>query len=458
MEAMMSAEAFAQATWGGVQLGDRRLNRRAVQIGACMAAHPEGSLPMQMQDPAALEGAYRLMNNRLVQMQALLEPVYQQTRQLAEQVRVVLWVNDQTELDYTRYHAKRGLGPIGNEQGRGLLMHSTLAVVPETREVLGLGYLQIYLRQLARKPRAKYVQTPESQCWTTGTRAMGQAPAGCTWVMVSDAGSDYFDYLAACVEAGKGFLVRVSRERWLRWAEGEAPPEPKLIAYARSLPPQPGSQTAVAVPARHHQPARPAQVVMAWAAVTLAPSPQAPPALRRHPPLPAWVLRVWEPEPPEGVAGLEWILLSSLPVTNLTQAQERTEWYSCRWLCEDFHQCLKTGCQVEHSQLDDRADLERLIGFAAPIAVRLLQLRQAARQAPQQLAQAVVDPLMLAILARRQRTDSQTMTLDTFWRLVARLGGFQGRKGDGEPGWRTIWRGWHYLSDLTDGARLVTQT
>jgi hypothetical protein len=264
--------------------------------------------------------------------------------------------------------------------------------------------------------------------------------------------------MAACVELGKEFLVRVSRNRILDWEAGTPEAEQdearKLIDYARSLSPQAESESVVDVPAKKSQPARQAQVVMAWAKVTLSPSSQAPDDERKHMPITPWVLRIWETGAPDGVEALEWILLSSLPVANLEEAHCRAAWYACRWLCEDFHQCLKTGCRVEHSQLDQRSDLERLLGFAVPIAAHLLQLLQTARLAPQTLATLVVDPLMVEVLARRQKLPSQTMTLNMFWRLVAQLGGFLGRKGDGNPGWRALWHGWRYLSDLTDGARL----
>ena len=144
-----------------------------------------------------------------------------------------------------------------------------------------------------------------------------------------------------------------------------------------------------------------------------------------------------------------------MPILDLGVAQQRVGWYGCRWYCEDFHQCLKTGCQVERSQLDDYADIQKLLGFAAPIVVRLLQLRQDARQAPDAPAASVVDPLMVEVLARKQNLDAQTMTVFEFWRWVARLGGLLGRKGDGHPGWRAIWDGWDYLSILTEGARLI---
>ena len=52
------------------------------------------------------------------------------------------------------------------------------------------------------------------------------------------------------------------------------------------------------------------------------------------------------------------------------------------------------------------------------------------------------------------RVKARTLTLEAFWQAVARMGGPLGRRGDGPPGWRTVWRGWRHLEELTEGARL----
>jgi Transposase DNA-binding/Transposase Tn5 dimerisation domain len=456
---VLSAQEWALQQWGTVDLGDERLNRRAVEMGMRMAAQPDASLPQQMQDPARLEAAYRMMNNKHVGMQALLNPHCQNTRQAAKIQGVVLWVEDTSELDYTAQAAKSGLGPIGDGKGRGLLLHSTLGVLPESRTVLGLGQVQVVLREAtAGTTKRHWTRTPESRLWEASAHALGDAPAGATWVHVSDRGSDSFEYMAACVDHHKHFLLRIFHNRLLTWdpslpqADQEA--AHKLLDYARRLPAVAGSAYTVEVPASREHPARPAEVVLSWAPVTLSPPAQAPAEIRAHAPLSLWVLRAWEPHPPVGVEALEWVLLTSLPIGSLPQAREKINWYTCRWLCEDFHQCLKTGCRIEASQLDARADLERLLGFAAPMAVRLLQLRQEARQPVEVPATQVVDPLMVAVLARLQQISATQLTAREFFRRVARLGGFQGRKRDGEPGWRTLWHGWRYLSDVTEGARL----
>ncbi|MFN7893528.1 MAG: IS4 family transposase [Pirellula sp.] len=47
------------------------------------------------------------------------------------------------------------------------------------------------------------------------------------------------------------------------------------------------------------------------------------------------------------------------------------------------------------------------------------------------------------------------MTVYEFFRQLAMLGGFLGRKHDGEPGWQTIWRGYRRLHDVMIGIRLA---
>ena len=85
--------------------------------------------------------------------------------------------------------------------------------------------------------------------------------------------------------------------------------------------------------------------------------------------------------------------------------------------------CLKTGCNIEARQLDSRDDIERLLGFAAPTAVRLVQLKQVVHETPDRLAceaPEIVDPLMLRVLALRHKVVAAALTLAEFWRRVAR--------------------------------------
>lgn len=456
---MISAAAeWAAQQWGRVELGDKRLTRRAVLMGERMAARPDASLPKQMKTRAMLDAAYGMLNHPGVTLAGLTAPHRSETLRVARDERVVLMAEDTTELDFTEQWHKTGLGPIGDGRGQGLLLHSTLAVLPDVRLVLGLAHIESILRVPTNHAK-KWARSPEGLVWEVSAKAVGPPPAGVLWVHVSDSGSDIFEYLLTCRELDKHFLVRAHHNRELRWEDGSPEADEATVRhaldYARSLPAVRDSAYTVTVPAHGKQPKREAVIALAWGQATLMPPAQAPKALRDRGPVTVWILHAWEPDAPAGVEPVEWVLLSSVPINTLAEAQRTIHWYTCRWLCEDYHQCLKTGCRVELSQLDDGADITRLLGFAAPIAVRLLQLRQDVRQAPETPATETVEPLMVKVLAHQYQLDWRTLTLNQFYRHVAMLGGYLGRRRDGPPGWRALWDGWHYLSDLTAGARLV---
>lgn len=93
----------------------------------------------------------------------------------------------------------------------------------------------------------------------------------------------------------------------------------------------------------------------------------------------------------------------------------------------------------------------RLLGLLSIVAVRLLQVQSLARSTPDVPAARVVDAQLLMFVCHLNDLDPASMTVYQFWREVARYGGFLRRKGDGEPGWQTLWRGWQYLAPLFIG-------
>jgi Transposase DNA-binding/Transposase Tn5 dimerisation domain len=447
-----SAE-WAYHQWGTCDFGDRRLTARAVAMGARIAAAPGVGLPRQMGTWPALVGAYRFLDNAHVTFETLLQPHWDTTRAAAGQVAVALLVQDWTTLDYSAHPKTQGIGPVGSRSQRGMLLHSVLAIEPTQRQVLGLAYAQVIIRAEDRpQPKgSKRHAGAEGQAWERAVAQIGAAPAGVTWVHVSDRESDIFEYLVACRTAGKHFVVRAFHNRLLPEGETEVA-EPHFLDYVRTWPADldPAKGYTVEVDATETHPKRRAAIVVSWRAVTLPP----PSYVKGVAPLAVYVVRAWEPNPPAGADAVEWILLTSWPVTGLADACQVVHWYECRWLVEDYHMCLKTGCRVEQAQLDEGLDLQRLLGFLAPVAVRLLQLRQAVRVVPDVPAVTLVDPLTVKLLAAYFHKPAPTWSLKDFWRSVAQLGGYLGRKSDGPPGWRTLWKGWQQLSDWTTGARL----
>jgi hypothetical protein len=113
---------------------------------------------------------------------------------------------------------------------------------------------------------------------------------------------------------------------------------------------------------------------------------------------------------------------------------------------------LKTGCRVEARQLETSARLEALTGILSATAVRLLQLRGLARSEPTRPASDCLPASYVEALRGVQRVRPPAgWTIREFVRALARLGGFLGRKCDGEPGWQTIWEGWERLNWILRG-------
>jgi hypothetical protein len=160
------------------------------------------------------------------------------------------------------------------------------------------------------------------------------------------------------------------------------------------------------------------------------------------------VIEVVEVNPPKGVTPIRWILFTSLPVTTFDDAWDVIRYYELRWLVEEYHKALKTGCRMESRQLKTAGRLEAFVGLTSVVAIRLLKLKSIARTNPEVPAQRVVPKVWLQMLklARKKLTRVHDLTVGQFYREVAKLGGFLGRTGDGEPGWITIWRGWEKLN------------
>jgi len=161
-----------------------------------------------------------------------------------------------------------------------------------------------------------------------------------------------------------------------------------------------------------------------------------------------WVVEVREIHPPKGATPLHWVLYTSHAVTNLEAAQEIIAYYKKRWLIEEFHKALKTGCSLEARQYQTSARLEALTGMQSVVAVRLLQLKSVAHTDPERPATDVVPEKWITTLRvlRSKAAQRGPWTVREFYRQLAGLGGFLGRKCDGEPGWITLWRGFDKLA------------
>src|SRR5260370_41548779 len=117
-----------------------------------------------------------------------------------------------------------------------------------------------------------------------------------------------------------------------------------------------------------------------------------------------WVVEAREINPPKGATPVRWVLHTSELVSTFEQAWQILEYYEARWLIEEFHKCLKTGCRLESRLYETAARLEAVACMLSVLAVRLLQMKSVARRQPDLPAERVVPKAWLDMLrAVRQR-------------------------------------------------------
>jgi hypothetical protein len=449
--------AWSEENFATAQLADPRRTRRLVVSAAKIAEHPEKSFT-QIFDWNELRGFYNLCDQEQVTPQAIQAPHWQATRQAMAALPLVLVIHDTTTLDFTPHKALSGQGPIGDGGGTGFLQHNSLAFSPDGNCLLGLSYQQLYVRQPAppkETGRARKKRERESRLWLEGIRAPGKPPAGSVWVDVGDRGADIYEAMEAAREVDHDFLFRVYQDR-IVYSDDAHTHEVYLLKYARGL--AAAGEDVVEVPGRGGRPARTARVKLATAPVWVS-APRTAARRKSRPVLACWVVRVWEVDAPADVKEpLEWLLLTSVETVTLAQMKQRRDWYAMRWGVEVYHDVEKNGCSEEDRRFETAERMAACLAVLAVVAVRVYQLKLAVEQAPDAPVEQVATTEEVEVLKQHTASRKRDWTVRDFVFAVAKLGGFLGRKGDGLPGVRSLWRGYQRLQDMVTGYRLRRAT
>jgi hypothetical protein len=411
-----------------------------------------------------LKAAYHLFDCEDVTFEAIARPHWELTKQRTAGRYLVL--GDTTELDFGIHRAVAGLGPTGNGSGWGFLLHNALMVNAQSKELIGVAGQTIHYRpQKKEKPSkkkehsaAKLQRDRESEVWGIVIDQIGPPPEEVQWIHVLDRGGDNFEVYCHLLQQRSGWVVRAAKlNRYVL-----AGLDQRRMQLSNYLPQLTLLGTyELSLRARPQQAARTAKLEVRVGSIHMPVPRHKSPWVRKLDPQPIAmsVVYVVEVDPPAGVEPISWVLLTSLPVDTFDQAWTVIEYYEARWLVEEYHKALKTGCRVQGRQLKTGARLEAMVGLMSVAAVRLLQLKSLARISPEVPAQRVVPRVWLQMLkaARKGLHRVHDLTVGQFYREVAKLGGFLGRKGDGEPGWITIWRGWEKLNNFVHGATLASK-
>lgn len=438
----MSA-SWAEEEFGGAQLGDRRLTRRLIRLATRFADKPTASIPGACGDWAETQAVYRFFEQsnqgkRALAWDDVLAPHMAQTEARMRQHPVVLCLQDTTELDFNG-QAIAGLGPLSYEAQRGLYLHPTYAVSPQ-REPLGLTDAWIW----ARKPKAGCAKRPglcESRRWIEGYERIAElAPtmSATRLVYVADREADILALMQRAHALGHpaDWLIRSQHNRSLPeggklWAEVCTGPVLGEIEF--TLPARAGQAERVV----HQQ---------LWARGVSLPD-------GAGGPLRVTCIVAKETAPPPGVQPVEWRLLTNRPADTPAAVAQLIDWYRCRWEIETFFNVLKNGCRVEALQLGSVAKIELALAVYMVVAWRLARLVRLGRTHPELDASTLftTDEWTGAYLLAKKPVPARPPTLRELIRQIAMLGGFLGRKCDGEPGVKTLWLGFQRVRDFVEG-------
>jgi hypothetical protein len=456
---VLAPAQWAQMEFALVQLGDPRRTQRLVKIATRLAQSPGGTLPQAMPAWKELKAAYRFFDQPKNTYEQILQPHWERTVAACREPGEYLLIEDTTQLDYSSHRATEDLG-INGSRGRGLRLHSTLALkvmawdLEQRPEVVVVGLMNQRCWAQARRPEGE----GKSQCFHRRNRASGRwaevllgsggPPAQSRWTYVADREADFYEPIQRCQQRGVDFVIRARHNRRL---VDEACYLLESLSQAELL-----GSAEIELRARPGATARRALVQIRHCRVSL----RGPwrPGGRQEDLAAINVVEVKESHPPAGAEPLHWILLTSLPCASLAEARRIAGRYASRWHIEEYHKALKSGAGVEESQLGKAYRLETLIAVLALVAVRLLHTKLMARMSPDPaLGPADIGVEALMILETKVGRPKEGWTAGTFWVAVGRLGGFIGRKNDGLPGWKNIWRGWQRLIWMTEGLESLNQ-
>jgi len=440
-------EGWAANELSQTQFGDKRLRDRLVRITEALAAKPTSSVPEACGQWSAAKAAYRFWDSERVTPEAIRASHLRSTQERIGDTPLVLAVQDTTDLDFTHHRATEGLGPLDHPALRGLKAHSVL-VVSEEGIPLGLLNQAVWARdpeQVGKRHQRRQRETAdkESQRWLTALQASEAAvPPGTTVVTIADREADIYDLFALPRRTGSELLIRAAHDRRVNdvgylWETVEHAP---LVG-----------QYTFTVQRKEDVPARQATMSVRFTQVQVQP-----PRHRRSRALlaavPITAVLAQEEDAPSGVEPLEWLLLTTVAVATFEEVLRCVRWYSYRWLIERYHFVLKSGCHVEELQLETAERLQNALATYCIVAWRLLWLTYEARRVPEAPCSLALEShewqALYCTIHKTPVPPAQPPTLQQAVRWIAQLGGFLGRKSDGQPGAKTIWRGLRRLDDI----------
>ena len=474
MDSLPQGAHWAANELESANFNDARLNKRAIKVLTNLSNKPQSSIPESCKSWTDVCGAYRFFDNEKVTSEKILNPHYDACLSRCSEFKVVLVAHDTSSANYSGLQKTIGLGEVGDSKNcpnaQGLIMHTAYAVTPD-RLALGLLDQVIWARETSKfkDPIARNkapIEEKESYKWIRSLKSVSERTSrvsGTQFIHVMDREADIFEVFSEAKDLEETFIIRARLNRRVdKKSRGSSDGEPLFAKIAKS---KPLGKVSIEIPTRNFLEGKRQALAEVRAQQVVVPAPRAR-SMKDHKfkdeALTLTVISVNEikSEDVEPEELINWTLLTNVPIEAAEEVLVCIDYYCCRWQIEVFHRILKTGCKVEETKFSDAKKIMSFIALMSIVAWHLHWMNIIARVLPKTSPDLVFTKQEQAVLSMLvlKKKPSRRATLKDYLILLARLGGFLARKGDGMPGPEVLWRGWRNLNDAMVTLRIASET
>jgi hypothetical protein len=367
----------------------------------------------------------------------------------------ILAVQDTTALNFSGRQIA-GLGVLEDNQTSGFFAHTTLAV---SARGVPMGLLDQHLWSRPHNPNPKDdahkkipIEQKESNKWLLSIKNSVKNQESRPIITVCDREGDIFELFQVAQQEQVNFIVRAVRNR--RLEEGG-------LLYDGLNQVSDETYFMLNIPRRPQEAPRTVKMCLRYTTVTLLPPKNRPKGEAFMPlqPQRVQVVEAVEVDATDPKKTIRWVLVTNLDVHNSDDAHQILRYYSYRWLVERLHFVLKSGLSIEDSQLESLHALHNWLGICTSVAWRLLWMTYQARLTPDVSCEPIFEmdewQALAVYMTKNPTPPPKPPTLYQMIHWIGQLGGFIGRKSDGEPGVKVLWRGLIRLQDIIDTWRIL---
>ncbi len=447
----------------GVEFGDKRLNTRLKVLGSCLYSSPRSKITRACQNWASAKGAYRFFDNKKVTSDIMFSAHQQQTFvRIEKQLKkgdVLLVPQDTTYFNYTHFPTIKGLSKMSGVAGDiyGCLMHSSIAM---TEDELPLGIIdqKIFTRKSIdsyqeSNHKLRPIDKKESYRWIEQLETLISLKDEYDVVSICDREADIFEYMQTANDFEVSFIIRSRYPRGLfeQGKMGDGHIERLKPAGKIQIEVESNGKKRVATLKVYFDKVTLSKPTRRKEAVSIDLEPQE-----------VTVIYVKEVNAPNKEERIDWTLITNREVLNFESAKRIIGFYKARWNIECWHKTIKSGFSVEDCRLNHYEKLKSYLCLTSILAWKIYFLVKIKRTNPSLECECVFNTeewkALYLKINKSLNFPKSPPTINVAITWLAQLGGFMNRKGDGEPGMTSLWRGIHRLRDVIEDYKIITQT